>query len=344
MKTLAYFGLKYVLRFYNYIYFRSVKVYGKKNLPSDGGILYSPNHQGAFLDPLLIGSITPGKVTSLTRSDVFGGPLQWFLDAFQMLPVYRIRNGYGNLKKNDAIFERCYDLLGEGKNVMMFSEGGHHNEYFLQRLSKGSSRLAFLAQKNHPLRKIYLQPVGINYGHHQQPRCTLHLVFGNPIEVGALIQSDLSDAENINILREELQNRMAACMWLPENDAHYMAKKERINSVTTRKDFFTLKETLQNDWEKMPKRKPPSFLTKFLALLLFIPSFVPLLISRWIINKFEDIVFISSMKYALGAFFFPIWWLLSGVVLSLLFSPQVALFYIGLSIVTLFYREKLLLY
>jgi len=344
LKTLAYFGLKYVLRFYNYIYFRSVKVYGKKNLPSDGGILYSPNHQGAFLDPLLIGSITPGKVTSLTRSDVFGGPLQWFLDAFQMLPVYRIRNGYGNLKKNDAIFERCYDLLGEGKNVMMFSEGGHHNEYFLQRLSKGSSRLAFLAQKNHPLRKIYLQPVGINYGHHQQPRCTLHLVFGNPIEVGALIQSDLSDAENINILREELQNRMAACMWLPENDAHYMAKKERINSVTTRKDFFTLKETLQNDWKKMPKRKPPSFLAKFLALLLFIPSFVPLLISRWIINKFEDIVFISSMKYALGAFFFPIWWLLSGVVLSLLFSPQVALFYIGLSIVTLFYREKLLLY
>lgn len=344
MKTLAYFGLKYVLRFYNYIYFRSVKVYGKKNLPSDGGILYSPNHQGAFLDPLLIGSITPGKVTSLTRSDVFGGPLQWFLDAFQMLPVYRIRNGYGNLKKNDAIFERCYDLLGEGKNVMMFSEGGHHNEYFLQRLSKGSSRLAFLAQKNHPLRKIYLQPVGINYGHHQQPRCTLHLVFGNPIEVGALIQSDLSDAENINILREELQNRMAACMWLPENDAHYMAKKERINSVTTRKDFFTLKEILQNDWEKMPKRKPPSFLTKFLAFLLFIPSFVPLLISRWIINKFEDIVFISSMKYALGAFFFPIWWFLSGVVLSLLFSPQVALFYIGLSIVSLFYREKLLLY
>ena len=40
---------------------------------------------------------------SLTRSDVFGGPLQWFLDAMEMLPIYRLRNGYSNLKKNEEI-------------------------------------------------------------------------------------------------------------------------------------------------------------------------------------------------------------------------------------------------
>lgn len=344
MKTLVYFGLKYLLRFYNHIYFRSVKVYGIKNIPSDGGVLYSPNHQGAFLDPLLIGSITPGKVTSLTRSDVFGGPLQWFLNALQMLPVYRIRNGYENLKKNDAIFEQCYDILGDSKNIMMFSEGGHHNEYFLQRLSKGSSRLAFLAHKKNPSQKIYLQPVGINYGHHQQPRCTLHLVFGNPIEVGALIKPNLTDAENINLLKEELQGRMAACMWLPNHDEHYLDRKIRINGETTLKDFFTLKEALAKDWKKMPCRKNHSSLIKFLAFLLFIPSFIPLLISRFIINKFEDIVFVSSMKYALGIFFFPIWWVFSGFILGSIFSFQLALFYIGVSIITLFYRENILLY
>ena len=134
--------MKYLLRYYNQVFFREIKVYGYENIPPDGGVLFSPNHQGAFLDPLLVGYMTPRKITSLTRSDVFGGPLQWFLDAFQMLPVYRIRNGYGNLKKNDAIFEKCYKILGEGRFLLMFSEGGHHNEYFLQRLSKGSSRLA----------------------------------------------------------------------------------------------------------------------------------------------------------------------------------------------------------
>ena len=115
-----------MLRYYNHIFFRNVDVYGYENIPKDGGVLFSPNHQGAFLDPLLIGSMTPKKITSLTRSDVFGGPLQWFLDALQMLPIYRIRNGYSNLKKHDAIFEKCYNLLGSGKFLLMFSEGGHH--------------------------------------------------------------------------------------------------------------------------------------------------------------------------------------------------------------------------
>ena len=34
--------------------------------------------------------------------------------------------------------------------MLMFSEGGHHDEYFLQRLSKGSSRLIYQAQKQFP--------------------------------------------------------------------------------------------------------------------------------------------------------------------------------------------------
>ena len=140
MKNIFYFSLKYFLRYYNQIFFRDIKEYGYQNIPKDGGVLFSPNHQGAFLDPLLIGSMTPKKITSLTRSDVFGGPLQWFLDALQMLPVYRIRNGYSNLKKNDITFKKCFELLGEGKFLMMFSEGGHHDEYYLKKLSKGSSR------------------------------------------------------------------------------------------------------------------------------------------------------------------------------------------------------------
>ena len=56
------------------------------------------------MDPLLIGCNIDRPVTSLTRGDIFGGPMQWFMDALMMLPVDRIRNGYANLKKNEAIF------------------------------------------------------------------------------------------------------------------------------------------------------------------------------------------------------------------------------------------------
>ena len=255
-------------------------MYGEENLPKDGGVLFSPNHQGAFLDPLLIGSMTPNRMTSLTRSDVFGGPLQWVLDAFQMLPVYRIRNGYSNLKKNDLTFAKCYKILGEGKFLLMFSEGGHHNEYYLQNLSKGSSRLAYQAFKENPNKKIYLQPMGINYGHHQQPRCTLHLVYGKPIEVNSFVSSQLTEAENINKLKEELQIRMKDCLWLAEKTEDYPERKKRINRLTTQIGFHELKTALKNSYQSLPVAKAPSKQMRFLAFLLSLPNIIPLIISR----------------------------------------------------------------
>ena len=91
-----------------------------------------------LLDPLLVGCNIKRPITSLTRSDVFGGPLQWFMDALNMLPVYRIRNGYANLKKNEAIFKQCKNLLSKNQWIMMFSEAAHHDEFYLQSLSKAA--------------------------------------------------------------------------------------------------------------------------------------------------------------------------------------------------------------
>jgi 1-acyl-sn-glycerol-3-phosphate acyltransferase len=343
LKPILYFLFKHLFRYYNWIYFRSILVYGEENLPKDGGVLFSPNHQGAFLDPLIIGSMTPDKMTSLTRSDVFGGPLQWFLDAFQMLPVYRIRNGYSNLKKNDLTFAKCYQILGDGKFLLMFSEGGHHNEYFLQNLSKGSSRLAFQAHKENPNKKIYLQPMGINYGHHQQPRCTLHLVYGKPIEVGGFISKDLTEAENINKLKEELQLRMKDCLWLPEKTEEYQEKKKRINRITTQMNFDQLKSALENAPEKLPLAKAPSSTKRFFAFVFSLPNIIPLIISRKIIGQFKDIVFFSSMKYALGVFFFPLWWLLSSIGIAYGLGNSVMVVYLQICILSIFIRQRILL-
>ena len=341
MKLIVYLFLKNIFRYYNRIYFRSVKVYGKNNIPTDGGVIFSPNHQGALLDPLVLASLTKGKITSLTRSDIFGGPFQWFLDAFYMLPVYRIRNGYSNLKKNDEIFSKCYDLLGLGKFMLMFSEGGHHNEYYLQNLSKGSSRLAFKAAQQNPGKKIYLQPVGINYGHHQQPQCTLHLVYGQPIEVSDFIDLKLNDVENISILKLELQNRMKACLWLPENTENYFIQKKKINKHTTQVDFKTLKTSLENNHTKMPEVKPKSKTKKVLIFLLGIPNIIPLWITRKIIRKLEDIVFVSSLKYVLGVFLFPIWWLTTSIAIAYLYENRVMTTYLLVCTLSLFIRQRI---
>ena len=344
MKALFYYLIKYLLRYYNYFYFRKIEIIGYENIPKEGGVLFSPNHQGAFLDPLLIGSMTPHKITSLTRSDVFGGPFQWFLDAFQMLPVYRIRNGYSNLKKNEATFAQCYQLLSEGKFMLMFSEGGHHDEYYLQKLSKGSSRLVYQAQKQYPDKKIFLMPVGLNYGHHRQPSCTLHLVFGNPIEVAEKIHtSKKSEAETINDLRLELENRMKECLWLPEKTENYLAQKERINKHTTRLNFKKLRSELKDNFKKLPTRSKKSKFFISITFLLSLPNLIPLWITRKVISKFDDVVFISSMKYAMGVFFFPIWWLVSGIFCAYFLGVQAMVLYWGISVSSLFIRQRILL-
>ena len=343
MKNIFYFSLKYLLRFYNYIFFRNIKIYGYDKIPKDGGILFSPNHQGAFLDPLLVGSMTPKKITSLTRSDVFGGPLQWFLDALQMLPVYRIRNGYSNLKKNDAIFEKCFDLLGSGKFLLMFSEGGHHHEYYLKNLSKGSSRLAFQAQKKYPKKKIYIQPVGINYGHHTQPRSSLHLVYGNPLLISKYTNQKKSEAENINLIREALQLRMKDCLWIPEDSTIYKQQKDCINSRTTKMDFFQLKFAIEAKIKQLSKRKKRTNITRFIAGILSIPNIIPLFITRKVVNKFKDPVFNSSMKYAMGVFLFPAYWILTSIIINSMFGNNLMALYIFICLLFLFVRQHILL-
>ena len=86
---------------------------GRKIFQQMGLFFFSPNHQNALLDPLLVGTTAGKSIYSLTRSDVFGGPLQWFLDAMQTIPVYRIRDGYDKLKNNQvsAISTRLLSLI-----------------------------------------------------------------------------------------------------------------------------------------------------------------------------------------------------------------------------------------
>ena len=340
MKKLFYFFIKYMLYVYNFFYFKKIRIYGRENIPKDGGILFSPNHQGAFLDPLLVGTFTPGQVTSLTRSDVFGGIFQWFMDALKMLPVYRIRNGYANLKKNDATFARCYELLSKKQHLLMFSEAGHHEEYFLLPLSKGSSRLAYTAQNQYPSQKMYLMPVGINYSHHHKPRCVLHLVFGKPIALQDYCNNGHTDPQNINAIRDDLQVAMKACLWLPEDDQEYAERKKRINACTSHNSFSDIKKALQKqDLSNLPLAKPRPFGIQFLIVVLSIPNGIPLFLIKKILGLFDDIVFYNSIKYGFGLVVFAIWWAIAFLAFYLVFNLLISIIFLICSVGFLFIRQ-----
>ena len=343
LKSLFYHFLRNYLKFYGYIYFRDIKIYGKNNIPKKGGLLFSPNHQSAFIDPVLVASYNSGKILSLTRSDVFGGPLQWFLDAMEMLPIYRLRNGYSNLKKNEEIFEKCYEVLGKGKKMQMFSEGGLHTEYYLKRISKGSSRIAYNAQKKYPNQNIYIIPVGINYGHHEKPRCSIQLVFGKAIKIKEYMNVNNLESENINFIRDSLQIEMENCLWLPKKDDDYYFKKSLIDKKTTKMSFSKIKTLLKENHKNQNNLKKSHLIKSIIIRILTIPNIIPIIISRKIINLIKDKDFIGSMKYGCGAIIFPIWWIILGLIIVYFFNPIICVLFIVFSILSIIIRQNLLL-
>lgn len=317
VKNLFYYFIKGLFRLYTPFFFKSIRVWGQDQLPSDGGILLSPNHQGAFLDPLLVGLFVPGKLYSLTRGDVFVPPYRWLFNALQMLPIFRIRNGYSSLKYNAKTFEKCYQVLGEKKKLMMFSEGLHHEEMFLYPISKGSSRLAYTAQKKNPNTPVYLVPVGINYQNYNRPWKGLQIVYGKAIPIHPYLEEHEKDVLAINAIRKKLAIGMKACLWIPEKTIYYKQQLDHLQKLDVRKDFHHIRKQLeQRPRKESIKKETPSLFARYIVKLLKLLHQIPLFITRKLMHLFKDPIFHGSVKYVCGLFVFPIWFGLLSMAVS----------------------------
>ena len=330
--------MRSMMQFGFYFYFKKITVYGKDKIPKDGGVILSPNHQNGVIDPFIVGGNYGSVITSLTRADVFGGSLHWLFTAMNMIPVYRIRDGYSSLKNNDMIFEKCYKLLEKGYPIQIFSEGRQHENYFLMPISKGSSRLALSAQKKHPNQKIYILPIGINYSNRRNPLSFIHLVYGDPILISDYIDDRISEVKQINNIRHELSIKMKECMWLPNKSEKYSNQCSVINNLKGNETFKEIRDNINNVTEFKNSRSLKSF-EKILGLIGYILNAPVLFITDRILSKFEDVVYYSTVKFYCGLFLLPLWW---GIML-------LSIYYIGInyaiisvitSIITLYIRQN----
>ena len=105
-KRVVYQVMRYYCRFVVRIFFVKVEIIGKGNIPMNQPVIYSSNHQNAFMDALIIGGLSPKTTYSVTRSDVFKKKYEWFMDAINMIPIYRIRDGLVNWLKTKKPLEK----------------------------------------------------------------------------------------------------------------------------------------------------------------------------------------------------------------------------------------------
>ena len=168
------------------MFYRKICVVNRHNIPANQPVILAPNHQNALMDAMALICNCGYQVVFLARADIFKGKfLVRFLTFINIMPIFRIRDGYESVKKNDVVFEKTVQVLRNRHNPLgMFPEGNHGDRRRLRQLVKGIFRIAFMAQEdygNNPGVKIV--PVGIDYGHYQHFRTTVFVNIGKPIEI-----------------------------------------------------------------------------------------------------------------------------------------------------------------
>jgi len=376
--TVGYVLLKIYEVFCSRIFYRKIQAVNKHLIPKGKPIIFAPNHQNAVMDALAVLNTCGTPVVFLARADAFRRPfVERMLNFLQMLPVYRQRDGTGELAKNEEIFDITVGVLTHRNVLCLFPEGSHSNKRKLRPLVKGMFRIAFRAQEFFGEEDaVQIVPVGIDYEKYTNFRTKIFLNFGKPIPVSEYFMSYQEEsARAINTLRQRLFDELKQYMIDIQCDEYYDVifslrtiynRSMRSHLNITEKDLYSrfradkemiriLEETEQNDQEKMKSladmvRKYTEGVEKFgfrdwlfnrnsysflmlipfsLAMLVILPLFVygllfniiPYRLPLLLCKKFKDPQFHSTVKFVLGMFLFPVYYLILFILAWIFTSP-----------------------
>lgn len=230
--SLSYFLLKFYVDLGFRYYFR-LSVSGLGNIPKDKALIFAPNHQNALMDALAILCVRTWQPVFLARADIFKKPvISKILTFLKILPVYRIRDGYGNLQKNDEIFNKTIDVLRNKNGLVILPEGNHGDQKRLRPLKKGFARIGLQAEDaSDGTLDIHIVPIGLDYTDYIKVGSKLHVRFGNPIGVKPFLKMySENQAKAYNTLIDQLEKGLRAEMIDINDERYYTAYKVIIDT------------------------------------------------------------------------------------------------------------------
>jgi hypothetical protein len=231
------------------------------------------------------------------------------LDALQMVPVYRRRDGYKKLARNRQIFAAQREKLRQGESLLIFSEAEHAHTYPLRPLSKGSSRFAL---ETHAAidREVLVVPIGLNYYHLTRPGFKVSLVVGSPLPASDYMERYADHAAmGINALREDLARAMKKCLLVPEKTDAHAERVRRIHRGNEALPFPAMRRALQTP-ASLAAMGPPRMGLIQAARWISVLNAGPLWLVRTLMRRVDDPVFALSLKFAVGLLVLPLWWAL----------------------------------
>jgi 1-acyl-sn-glycerol-3-phosphate acyltransferase len=314
-----------------FFYFKKVDVIGVQNVPKDKAVLLLGNHQNALLDALLIATKSGRFSYFLTRAAVFKNPwISQLLRSLQMLPVYRIRDGWSNLTNNNAIFETCTNALQEKEAVVIFPEGNHNLERRVRPLSKGFTRIVFDTLDTYPDIDIQLVPVGLNFVNATGFPDSAAMYFGEAISAKDYVSENRNDA--VVHLKDRIKTELSELTTnIPEDN--YESILERLDALNV--NYLKPKAVnacIQANFKNCTEQPKPraQFVNSSFKILLIASIFIPYLIWKfWVKPKINEPEFIATFRFAMALTLVPLYLIISMLIITWLSSLTIGLIYLA---------------
>ena len=157
-----------------------LKIYGKRNIPREGGALLLANHQG-FLDPILIAVKLNRPISYMAKAELFekGRFFKWLIEALHAFPVKRGTGDIGAIKQ-------AIGRLEEGYLLNMYPEGTRTKTGELGPILPGVAVIVRRAG-------VPVIPVIIDGSFNAMPKgakfpqkCRIRIYYGEPLKVEGL--------------------------------------------------------------------------------------------------------------------------------------------------------------
>lgn len=303
------------LRLASWFYFREVRVTGLHRLPKTGPVLFAANHQNSFLDAVLIATRVDRPIHFLVRSDVFRKPwARKVLHALNMMPVFRLRDGWNTLSRNAESFSRCTEIWMHGGAVLIFPEGNHSFQRRLRPLSRGFTKPLMQTLDRCPGIDIKVVPVGLNFTAHASARSGVHVIFGEVIAVQDHCTAGGLDA---NGLRNELAAAMRGLVThIGDTDGYDSIIRTLEEKGADYMDPDTMNRRIAEIGSGQTPEPHPSWGPDGISSTVIRLVHHPVLFFwRRFIVLFRDPMFVGSVKFVFAAFVVPLYYALIGALL-----------------------------
>lgn len=322
-----------------FFYLKSLKVYGQKNIPKKGAVLFAVNHPNGLIDPLLVSCATTRTLHFLVRAGAFTSPLiKKLLASLNLMPIYRIRDGVQQLSKNDAIFEQCYKILNSQKGLMIFPEGSHNRKRSIRTLSKGFTRIIFGALERNPALDIQIVPVGLTYQNASVYPTKVAVHFGEPISAGSYYQSNHLHKSTLELKEVVSQSLQKLSVHIPENDEYTSMHSQLVSAQVD----FTKVEAVNAMIASGTVETQSSKISwgPLLKIPLIINTFFPWLLWKQIHKKITEIEFVDTFRFGVLAVLVPLFYSLQSVIVYFIWGATSAGIYGGISLLLVLLYTK----